>query len=209
MQITNQEEFMPKPAKHPKILATSKLPTAFGEFRCQVYENAAGQEEVCLIKGDLDGQDNVLCRLHSECITGEAFSSLKCDCKQQLEAALELIGKSEQGILIYLRQEGRGIGLGNKIRAYAEQEKGLDTVDANTVLGLPEDARNYEEAAAILKGLGVKSVALMTNNPKKINALVSAGIPVNRVVQNIRLPSKEAQAYVTVKKTRMGHLGNE
>lgn len=195
--------------KRVAMYATSKLPTAFGDFQCQIYSNDKGDEQICLIKGHVKGQDNVLCRVHSECITGEAFSSLKCDCKQQLEAALEQIGKSDKGVLVYLRQEGRGIGLGNKIRAYAEQEKGLDTVDANTVLGLPEDAREYEEAAAILHALGVRSVNLLTNNPGKISALVEAGIPVNRVVQNVKVTSKQAQDYLAIKKSRMGHLGHD
>lgn len=192
-----------------RLYATSKLPTQYGEFVCQIYANAQGVEQVCLIKGDLRGRENVLCRVHSECLTGEVFSSTKCDCKQQLEAALLAIGKAEHGVLIYLRQEGRGIGLGNKIRAYAEQERGLDTVDANTALGLPEDARGYEEAAVILKKLGVNSVALLTNNPQKISALENHGIKVSRVSQNILPPSKEAQAYLAVKKARMGHLGHE
>lgn len=203
MQVVEREKPMLQ------IYASSKLPTNYGEFRCQIYENDEKVQHIALIMGEVTGQDGVLCRIHSECITGEAFSSLKCDCKQQLEAALEQIGKSAKGILVYLRQEGRGIGLGNKIRAYAEQEKGLDTVDANIALGLPQDARDYKEAAAILKSLGVKSVDLLTNNPEKISALIDAGIPVKRVVQNIRLSSKEAQAYVAVKKTRMGHLGHE
>lgn len=188
-------------------IASSKLPTAFGEFRAQIYKGKTGVENVCLLKGDVKNHENVLCRIHSECMTGEVFSSLKCDCKQQLDGALELIGKSERGLIIYLRQEGRGIGLGNKIRAYAEQEKGLDTVDANRALGLPEDAREYQDAADILRSLGVKSVALMTNNPSKIDALSKHGIKVTRVVQNIELSSEEAQAYVAVKKARMGHLG--
>lgn len=198
---------MSKTAPGVQAIASSKLPTAFGEFRAQVYKGKAGVDNVCLLKGDVRNYENVLCRIHSECMTGEVFSSLKCDCKQQLDGALELIGKSERGLIIYLRQEGRGIGLPNKIRAYAEQEKGLDTVDANRVLGLPEDAREYQDAADILRSLGVKSVALMTNNPGKIEALTKEGIKVNRVVQNVELPSKEAQAYVAVKKARMGHLG--
>ena len=192
-----------------KIYAASRLPTKYGEFLCQVYHNADAVEQVCMIKGDVLGKENVLCRVHSECLTGEVFSSQKCDCKQQLEAALTAIGKAESGVLIYLRQEGRGIGLGNKIRAYAEQDKGADTVDANKILGLPEDAREYEDAAAILDLIGVHSVALLTNNPKKIAALKKAGLRVNRSVQNVVLTSKEAQAYVAVKKARMGHLGHD
>lgn len=199
---------MSKTKKHPlKVYASSKLPTKYGEFDCQVYVNNDGIEHICLVKGDVSGGDSVLCRIHSECLTGEVFSSSKCDCKQQLEAALSSIGRAQCGILIYLRQEGRGIGLGNKIRAYAEQEKGHDTVDANRVLGLPEDARDYEEASEILERLGVHSVALLTNNPEKITALKKAGISVNRMMQNIDLSSKEAQKYLAVKKARMGHLG--
>lgn len=190
------------------IFATCNLPTQYASFLCQIYVNEHGIEHVCLIKGDVSGEESVLCRIHSECLTGEVFSSSKCDCKQQLEAALSSIGKSECGVLIYLRQEGRGIGLGNKIRAYAQQEKGHDTVDANRVLGLPEDARDYEEAASILEILGVRSVDLLTNNPEKISALINAGLPVKRVVQNVMLSSKEAQDYLAVKKARMGHLGN-
>lgn len=188
--------------------ATSELPTAWGPLTCRVYRDQDGLEHVALTAGDLTGAEDVTCRLHSACITSEAFGSVKCDCKEQLDRALERIAREGRGVVIYLPQEGRGIGLGNKIRAYDLQEReGLDTVDANRHLGLPDDTRDYGFAAAILHDLGVASVALMTNNPLKIDGLEHAGIPVSRRLAHVMDVGARADAYVQTKQKRMGHLG--
>jgi 3,4-dihydroxy 2-butanone 4-phosphate synthase/GTP cyclohydrolase II len=161
---------------------------------------------VALISGNPTGE-NVLVRLHSECITGEAFGSLKCECGPQLDAAMDAATADPNGgVVIYLRgQEGRGIGLLNKLKAYALQEKGLDTVDANLALGLPSEAREYGAAVAILHDLGIKSVRLMTNNPAKSDFLVAAGIPVNETVPLVVGLAEENTGYLQVKRERMGH----
>lgn len=189
--------------------AETLLPTAHGELRCVVYRAADGVEHVAMVAGEVGGPmggDDVLCRVHSECLTSEVFGSLKCDCKQQLDRALELISRRGRGVVLYLRQEGRGIGLGNKIKAYALQEAGYDTVDANRALGLPDDAREYGVAAAMLADLGVTSVALLTNNPLKVEGLVEAGVTVSRRVPHLVPAAGPARNYLEVKGRRMGHL---
>jgi GTP cyclohydrolase II len=183
--------------------AETLLPTAHGALRCVVYR-LHETEHVAMVAGDVAG-DDVLCRVHSECITSEVFGSTKCDCKQQLDRALELIARKGRGVVLYLRQEGRGIGLGNKIRAYALQEKGLDTVDANRELGLPDDARDYGVAAAMLADLGVRSVSLLTNNPKKVEGLEVEGVIVRRVPHLVHALGP-ARGYLEVKGRRMGHI---
>lgn len=193
--------------KRLEIYAETLLPTQYGDFKCLVFRETGGLEHVALIKGDVSGQADILCRIHSECLTSEAFGSLKCDCKQQLDFALEAIQKNGSGILLYLRQEGRGIGLGNKIKAYALQEAGLDTVDANEALGLPVDAREYELAAQMLKYLHIGSIQLLTNNPLKIEALRAAGIEVSRKKLELPAVSEQAAEYVLVKQKRLGHFG--
>ncbi len=185
--------------------AETILPTVHGALRCVVYRAAGGVEHLALVAGDVAGED-VLCRVHSECITGEVLGSLKCDCKQQLDRALDLVARRGRGVVVYLRQEGRGIGLGNKIRAYALQEQGYDTVDANRLLGFPDDARDYAVAAAILGELGVRSVALLTNNPLKVEGLEEAGISVARRVPHLVHVPGPARSYLEVKGRRMGHL---
>jgi GTP cyclohydrolase II/3,4-dihydroxy 2-butanone 4-phosphate synthase/GTP cyclohydrolase II len=184
------------------------LPTARGEFRIVVFrDKKSGCEQVALVKGDVAGHEGVPVRLHSECMTSEVFGSLRCDCRAQLDRALDFIEQNGRGVVVYLRQEGRGIGLGNKIRAYAlQQEKGLDTVEANLKLGFPDDARRYDLAAEILRNLDVRSVDLITNNPLKIAGLVEDGIPVRR-----RIPSRTAHnplnvGYLKTKRDRSGHL---
>jgi GTP cyclohydrolase II len=157
--------------------ATCKLPTQWGEFEMRVLRSS-GAEPVVLSMGVVDDGEPVLARVHSECLTGDVFSSRRCDCEAQLHAAMEAIAKEERGVLVYLRQEGRGIGLYNKIRAYQLQEQGADTVDANRLLGLGDDLRQYDTAAEILSMLGVSSVRLMTNNPVKVQALEDLGIEV-------------------------------
>lgn len=182
------------------------LPTEHGELRFLVFRTAEGTEHVAAVAGDLSGDTPVLCRVHSECLTSEVFGSLKCDCKSQLDRALELIAKEGRGVVLYLRQEGRGIGLGNKIRAYALQEHGHDTVDANRLLGLPDDARDYGEAAAMLRDLGVSRIELLTNNPLKVEGLERHGIEVQRRRPHLVEMPPHALSYVATKQARMGHL---
>jgi GTP cyclohydrolase II len=186
--------------------AQTLLPTLHGELRCVVYQTAAGIEHVAMVAGSVEDGAEVLCRIHSECLTSEVLGSLKCDCKAQLDAALDRIARERRGVVLYLRQEGRGIGLGNKVRAYALQEQGHDTVDANRLLGLPDDARSYEEAAAMLRDLGVKRVGLMTNNPLKVEGLERHGIEVARRVKHVVAAAPHAVSYLEVKRHRMGHL---
>jgi GTP cyclohydrolase II len=190
-----------------EIYAEAPLPTARGLFRTVVFrDRRSGAEHVAMVLGDVAGHA-VLTRVHSECLTSEVLGSLKCDCRAQLDSALERIARAGRGVLVYLRQEGRGIGLGDKIRAYALQDEGADTVDANVRLGLPVDARRYDVAAAILRDLGVTSVALMTNNPDKIAGLEAAGIPVARRVAHWVPSSLQSAQYLETKRDRLGHLG--
>lgn len=191
-----------------EFVATSQLPTAFGDFKITVFQDPeTGEEHVALSKG-LDTAPNspVLVRIHSECLTGDAFASLKCDCGPQLQATQKLINEAGQGVILYLRQEGRGIGLTNKIRAYALQDQGHDTVDANLLLNLPADARTYDMCGIMLDHLQVKQVKLMTNNPLKIKALSDLGIDViERVPLTVGL-NKFNQDYLQTKHERMSHM---
>jgi GTP cyclohydrolase II len=193
----------PLPAVERYALAT--LPTRHGVLQLAIYRHE-GVEHVAAWVGAVAGGE-VLCRVHSECWTGEVLGSLKCDCRAQLDSGLERIARAGRGVLVYLRQEGRGIGLGDKIRAYALQDEGADTVDANVQLGLPVDARRYDVAAAILRDLGVQSVTLMTNNPDKIAGLQAAGIPVGRRVAHWVPSSLQSAHYLETKRDRLGHLG--
>jgi 3,4-dihydroxy 2-butanone 4-phosphate synthase / GTP cyclohydrolase II len=188
-------------------IASSKLPTEFGEFAATVYRDLQGKEHMVLVLGDIT-QDSPLVRLHSECLTGDAFGSLRCDCGQQLQGALAQIAEEGQGVLLYLRQEGRGIGLGNKIKAYALQEQGWDTVEANHQLGFPADARSYEVATHMLTDLGVASVRLMTNNPDKVDSLARHGVRVVERVPHEMTHHAENTAYLQTKAHKMGHLIN-
>ena len=183
--------------------ASANLPTHYGLFRIDVYTSENGTEHVALRKGEI--KNPMLVRLHSSCVTGDIFSSLKCDCGEQLELSMKKIEENGSGIILYLNQEGRGIGLTNKIKAYALQEQGYDTVEANVVLGLPVDARNYESAAEILKNLGISQIRLLTNNPEKERQLVEYGI---EVVENVPLeimPNRVNKDYLAVKKNKMSH----
>ncbi len=187
-------------------VAEASLPTRYGDFGVIVYGTPRGQEHMALTVGALDRSAPTLVRLHSECLTGDIFGSCRCDCGEQLDASLGLLQKQPPGILLYLRQEGRGIGLTNKIRAYALQEQGYDTVEANRALGLPEDGRDYGDAAAMLLDLGVRQVRLLTNNPTKVVGLERAGIV---VVERLPLPVTPNPAnlrYLRTKQQKMGHL---
>jgi GTP cyclohydrolase II len=198
---------MADPTHHVTLLAQAALPTRFGEFNAAVFEvDGTPGEAMALIRGRLDGDEPPLVRLHSECLTGDVLGSLRCDCGQQLEAALALIAEASSGVLLYLRQEGRGIGLANKIRAYALQDTGLDTVDANLALGLPVDRREYASAAEILRTLGLRRVRLLTNNPLKSAALERGGIQIVERVPIAMPPNSVNKDYLRTKADRMGHL---
>lgn len=189
--------------------AQTALPTTHGQLTMVVYREESGLEHVAMVAGDIDavGGDDVLCRVHSECLTSEVFGSLKCECKQQLDRSLDLIARRGKGVVVYLRgHEGRGIGLGDKIRAYALQEQGHDTVDANRALGLPDDVRDFSAVKDILQDLGIRSVALMTNNPLKVDALRKLGVVVHRRVPHLVQGSQTAMRYLATKGERMGHL---
>ncbi|MEM7118804.1 MAG: 3,4-dihydroxy-2-butanone-4-phosphate synthase [Chloroflexota bacterium] len=184
----------------------ARLPTAHGEFDAIAYLDREGREHMLLRMGDLGGEAPPLVRLHSECLTGDVFGSQRCDCGEQLDLALSRIAQQGRGAVLYLRQEGRGIGLANKIRAYALQDKGLDTVEANTHLGLPIDARSYQAAAAMLRDQGITAVRLMTNNPQKIADLEANDIHVVERVVHHAVPHVENVAYLQTKAEKMQHL---
>jgi len=189
------------------LLGQAALPTRFGHFNIAVFEvDGMPGEAVALMRGRLDADVVPLVRLHSECLTGDVLGSQRCDCGEQLQAALALIARAPSGVLLYLQQEGRGIGLANKIRAYALQDKGLDTVDANLALGLPVDRREYASAAAILRELGVRQVRLLTNNPAKHAALELYGVEVVERVPLAVPPNAVNRQYLRTKADRMGHL---
>jgi GTP cyclohydrolase II len=187
--------------------AEASLPTRFGQFNIAVFEVDGSPGEIAaLTHGELIGNPTPLVRLHSECLTGDVLGSLRCDCGEQLDAALALIARAESGVLLYLPQEGRGIGLGNKIRAYALQDQGLDTVDANLALGLPVDRRDYAAAAQVLLSLGLQRVRLLTNNPAKSAALERHGVRVAERVPLTVSPNAVNYQYLRTKADRMGHL---
>jgi GTP cyclohydrolase II len=187
-------------------VASATLPTAYGEYTMHVYSDADGREHVALTVGEVTDGRPVPTRLHSECLTGDVFASLRCDCGEQLDWTLAHLQEVGRGALLYLRQEGRGIGLANKIRAYALQEQGFDTVDANLALGLPADGRDYRLAAEMLRDLGIGSVVLLTNNPQKIRGLERHGILVLERLPAPATPNCHNQFYLETKRRRMGHL---
>ena len=205
--MSDDSKVLRRPSARVERYSEAEIPTARGPLRTIVFrERRSHREHVAVVAGQVEGQEGVPVRVHSECLTSEVLGSLKCDCRAQLDAALDYITRHGRGVVIYLRQEGRGIGLGNKIRAYALQARGLDTYEANRELGFPDDLRSYDIAAEMLRQLGVRSVDLITNNPLKIAGLVEEGIPVRR-----RIPSRTAHnphnvEYLRTKRERSGHL---
>jgi len=190
-----------------ELVSRAKLPTRFGIFTIYGFlDHRDGKEHTAMVRGEVRGAEACPVRIHSECHTGDIWFSLRCDCREQLEASLNYVNSQERGVIIYLRQEGRGIGLLNKLKAYNLQDQGLDTVDANNHLGFPTDARSYEAAAEIIRLLGIESVALITNNPEKIK-----GLRMNRITVTDRIPvvirsNLHNKRYLRTKKERLGHL---
>lgn len=200
---------MPKLPAMPKLreAARIQLPTVSGEFETRAFETPSGHVYLALIKGDIGDGRSVLARVHSECLTGDALGSLRCDCGAQLDLSLRALAAEGRGVLVYATgHEGRGIGLVDKLRAYMEQERGADTVEANLRLGLPADGRRYDDAASVLKAVGVRSIRLATNNPLKIEALRAAGITIDQVIPTPTIPSLRNQRYLRTKRDRLGHV---
>lgn len=197
-----------KLSHHLEKTGESLLPTVRGDFQIVVFRDKRnGKEHVAMVRGDVRDQEGVPTRLHSECLTSEVFGSMRCDCRAQLDRAMDFIAQQGTGVLLYLRQEGRGIGLGNKIRAYhLQQSRGLDTVESNLALGFPDDIRRYDIAAEMLRALGVGSVDLITNNPLKIAGLVDEGIPVRRRIPSRTTVNPLNVEYLKTKRDRSGHL---
>lgn len=194
-------------AKTVERVAEARLPTEFGEFRIAGYKSLTSDEEfICLYKGDLNETKAAPVRIHSQCLTGDVFHSTKCDCGPQLKMAMQTIAETGRGAIVYQQQEGRGIGIINKIKAYALQDEGADTIEANTRLGLEVDLREYDQCVEILKDLGLKKIKFMSNNPEKIKAIKDGGLEIVERVPIEFKPSKDTQKYLSVKKFQMGHL---
>jgi GTP cyclohydrolase II len=190
-----------------KFIETSNLPTDIGEFKVHAFtEESKSKDHLAIGMGDLLTSEPVLCRIHSQCITGESFFSMRCDCRYQLTESLTRIAEKGRGVVFYLQQEGRGIGLSNKIRAYNLQDKGFDTVEANHQLGFKEDERGYDIVSEMINFLAIKKVDLMTNNPKKIKALEAMGVIINQRVQISSSTNKYNEKYISTKIKKLGHL---
>ncbi len=199
--------FCSRPGPCVKLVAKAALPSRFGSFElCGFFDAKEAKEHTALLKGSVEGAEELPLRVHSQCHTGDVLGSLRCDCRDQLEAALAYIEEAGRGALLYLQQEGRGIGLLNKIKAYRLQELGLDTVEANRYLGFPDDARDYRVAAEMIRLLGIKSVRLLTNNPDKLDKLAAAGIPLSGRLPLVIPPNPHSAQYLETKRERMGHL---
>jgi len=213
LKIITVKDIIAYRMKHEKLIekiAEADLPTKWGRFRIVGYKDKlTGEVHVALVKGDVKQKDSVLVRVHSECLTGDVFGSYRCDCGDQLHKAMEMINNEGTGVLLYMRQEGRGIGLENKLKAYHLQDQGYDTVEANERLGLPADLRDYGIGAQILVDLGLKNIRLMTNNPKKIVGLEGFGLKVVERVPIVTKPRPENLRYLRVKKEKLGHLFDE
>jgi 3,4-dihydroxy 2-butanone 4-phosphate synthase/GTP cyclohydrolase II len=204
---SQQSEQLQRALSGLQMVAHADLPTRYGRFTIYGFAGSGGEEEaVALVRGKLAGKNVPLVRVHSQCLTGDVLTSLRCDCRAQLEHSLKKIGQAPSGILLYLPQEGRGIGLMNKLRAYELQDGGMDTVEANESLGFAADARDYEFSAQILKKLGATRIRLLSNNPEKVRQLESAGIEVVERVPCQPRVSKISRAYLKTKKRKMGHL---
>jgi GTP cyclohydrolase II/3,4-dihydroxy 2-butanone 4-phosphate synthase/GTP cyclohydrolase II len=188
-----------------KLYSKAKLPTLAGDFEIYTFTNSEEEDHAVLVRGNIDGRNDIPVRIHSECLTGDVFGSKRCDCRDQLLRSLVYLGKQEYGMLIYLRQEGRGIGLLDKIKAYSLQEQGYDTVEANLMLGLPADKRDYTFAVDVLKYFHITSIKLMTNNPSKVDFLEENGIRISERIPVKSEPTPYDEFYLDTKRVRMGH----
>ncbi len=207
IHISQLAEYRRYTEKLVERVATSQLPTRYGKFTIFVYDcPSMNREHVALVRGKVPKDRPVLVRVHSQCLTGDTLASVRCDCREQLDSALRQIGQEGEGVVVYLSQEGRGIGLANKIRAYALQDKGLDTVQANERLGLPHDMRDYSIGAQILADLGVQKMHLLTNNPKKISGIERYGLSIVKRIPLETVPRRSNRDYLKVKKDKLGHL---
>jgi len=205
--IADLIEYRRRTEKFIKRVATAKLPTEFGEFRIIVYRSLLDSEHhLALVKGEVNGKKNVLVRVHSSCLTGDILHSLRCDCGSQLHRAMEMIERRGQGVILYMHQEGRGIGLVNKVKAYELQDRGLDTVEANKALGFKPDLRDYGIGAQILADLGLSTIALLTNNPRKIVGIEGYGLKVTKRIPLEIRPTRVNRKYLRVKKKKLGHM---